>query len=78
MEISNKDNWFSETDFLLSTRLKLRGLVKGTQRGWEGANCLFFRSNLNSLPILAFQVGAELLKNCPRKHASTCKSLGTF
>jgi hypothetical protein len=33
VEITDKDNWFSEPDFIFSLRLKLRELLRGTQRG---------------------------------------------
>ncbi len=33
VEITDKDSWFSETDFIFSLRLKLRELLRGTQRG---------------------------------------------
>ena len=39
VETTNKDIWFSQPDFIFSIRLKLRELLRGTQRGWEGANC---------------------------------------
>ncbi len=33
VETTDKDSWFSEPDFIFSLRLKLRGLLRGTQRG---------------------------------------------
>jgi hypothetical protein len=39
VETTDKDSWFSEPDFIFSLRLKLRELLRGTQRGWEGAKC---------------------------------------
>ncbi len=39
VEITDKDSWFSEPDFIFSLGLKLRELLRGTQRGWEGAKC---------------------------------------
>jgi hypothetical protein len=39
VEITDKDSWFSEPDFIFSLRLKLRELLRGTQRGWEVAKC---------------------------------------
>jgi len=33
VETKNKDSWFSEPDFVLSIRLRLREFLRGTQRG---------------------------------------------
>mgnify|MGYP000647061210 CR=1 FL=1 len=33
VEPTNKDSWFFEPDFIFSVRLKLRELLRGTQRG---------------------------------------------
>ena len=33
VETKNKNSWFIEPDFILSVRLKLRELFRGTQRG---------------------------------------------
>ena len=42
VETKNKDSWVSEPDFIFSIRLKLRELLRGTQKGWKGANCPLF------------------------------------
>ena len=39
VETKNKDSWFSEPDFVLGIRLRLREFLRGTQRGWKGKNC---------------------------------------
>jgi hypothetical protein len=33
VDTKNKNSWFSEPDFIFSLRLKLRELLRGTQRG---------------------------------------------
>ena len=33
VETKNKNSWFNEPDFIFSVRLKLRELLRGTQRG---------------------------------------------
>ena len=33
VETKNKNSWFIESDFIFSVRLKLRELLRGTQRG---------------------------------------------
>ena len=42
VETKNKDSWFSEPDFVFSIRLRLRELIRGTQRGWKRNNCNLF------------------------------------
>ena len=49
VETKNKNIWFSEPNLIFNVRLKIRELLKGTQRGWIGANCRLLRLTVNYL-----------------------------
>ena len=60
VETKNKNIWFSEPDLIFNVRLKLRELLKGTQRGWKGAKWLLLQTDCQ-LSSKRFYVGIDTI-----------------